>query len=125
MSVEFQRLTSDFIHERELGPLLKRAKEEGVTISWVLVKDCNWKKTPCRRRRESKSLRPLLGETFPSDHPPRGPQAGAGVYHGERRRVAGLLLRDRTPQMSRLRDRIRPGSQKPPVLESLIGQVFR
>lgn len=39
-------LASDFIHEHELGSLLKRAKEEGVVILWVLVRDCNWKKTP-------------------------------------------------------------------------------
>jgi hypothetical protein len=41
-------LASDFIHQSELGPLLKAADEGGVAIRWVLVRDCNWKKTPLK-----------------------------------------------------------------------------
>jgi hypothetical protein len=39
-------LASEFIHEHELGPLLKAAEDGGVTILWVLVRDCNWRATP-------------------------------------------------------------------------------
>jgi len=38
-------LASDFIHEHELGPLLKDAANGGVTILWVLVRNCNWRRT--------------------------------------------------------------------------------
>jgi hypothetical protein len=41
-------LASDFIHEQELAPLLKDAATGGVSILWVLVKDCNWKQTPLK-----------------------------------------------------------------------------
>ena len=39
-------LASDFIHEHELGPLLKEAEAGGVKILWVLIRDCSWKETP-------------------------------------------------------------------------------
>ena len=39
-------LDSDFIHEHELGPLLKEAETGGVKIRWVLIQDCSWKETP-------------------------------------------------------------------------------
>lgn len=39
-------LASDFINDNELNPLLKAAKDDGVVILWVLVRDCNWKRTP-------------------------------------------------------------------------------
>jgi hypothetical protein len=38
-------LASDFIQQGELNPLLKAAEEESVAIRWILVRDCNWKKT--------------------------------------------------------------------------------
>jgi hypothetical protein len=38
-------LASDFIHEHELGPLLKNAKEGGVKILWVHVRDSAYKQT--------------------------------------------------------------------------------
>ena len=38
-------LASDFINAQELGPLLKRAEQDGMVILWVLVRDCNWRKT--------------------------------------------------------------------------------
>jgi hypothetical protein len=41
-------LASDFIHEHELGPLLKEAEAGGVTILWVLIRDCSWKETPLK-----------------------------------------------------------------------------
>ncbi|MGA2706281.1 MAG: toll/interleukin-1 receptor domain-containing protein [Isosphaeraceae bacterium] len=41
-------LASDFIHQHELGPLLKEAATGGVAIRWVLVRDCNWKNTPLK-----------------------------------------------------------------------------
>jgi len=41
-------LASDFIHDHELGPLLKEAETGGVAIRWVLVRNCNWKKTPLK-----------------------------------------------------------------------------
>ena len=41
-------LASDFIHEHELGPLLKEAEAGGVQILWVLIRDCSWKETPLK-----------------------------------------------------------------------------
>ena len=41
-------LASDFIHEQELGPLLKEAEGAGVKIFWVLIRDCSWKETPLK-----------------------------------------------------------------------------
>jgi internalin A len=38
-------LASDFIHEHELGPLLKEAEKGGVKLLWVPVRTCAWKKT--------------------------------------------------------------------------------
>lgn len=43
VSAEF--LASDFIHEHELGPLLKEAKQGGVRILWVPVRDSAYKQT--------------------------------------------------------------------------------
>jgi hypothetical protein len=39
-------LDSDYIHEHELGPILKEATAGGVKILWVLIRDCSWKETP-------------------------------------------------------------------------------
>jgi hypothetical protein len=39
-------LASDFIHEHELGPLLKEAKDGGVRVLWLLVRACSYKETP-------------------------------------------------------------------------------
>jgi internalin A len=41
-------LASDFIHEHELGPLLKEGDAGGVTILWVLIRDCAYQETPLR-----------------------------------------------------------------------------
>jgi hypothetical protein len=39
-------LASDFIHEHELGPLLKEAKAGGVRILWVPLRSSAYKETP-------------------------------------------------------------------------------
>jgi internalin A len=41
-------LASDFIHEHELGPLLKEAEQGGVQILWLLVGACSFKETPLK-----------------------------------------------------------------------------
>jgi hypothetical protein len=41
-------LASDFIHDNELGPLLKEAADGGVKILWVLIRDCAWRETPLK-----------------------------------------------------------------------------
>jgi TIR domain len=38
-------LASDFIHEQELGPLLKEAEQGGIKILWVPVRASSYKKT--------------------------------------------------------------------------------
>lgn len=42
-------LASDFIHEHELGPLLKQAEQGGVHILWVPVRACSYNETPLRQ----------------------------------------------------------------------------
>src|SRR5512135_2007363 len=42
-------LASDFIHEHELGPLLKEAEAGGVKILWVLIRDCSYEETPLNK----------------------------------------------------------------------------
>ncbi len=41
-------LASDFIHEHELGPLLKDAEKDGVRILWVPVRASVYKDTPLK-----------------------------------------------------------------------------
>jgi hypothetical protein len=41
-------LNSDYIAEQELLPLLKAAKENGVTILWVYLKNCLFEETPVK-----------------------------------------------------------------------------
>jgi len=41
-------LASDFIHEHELGPLLKRAEKGDVRIIWIPVGACAYKKSPLK-----------------------------------------------------------------------------
>jgi internalin A len=38
-------LASDFIHEKELGPLLKKAEKGKVRIIWIPVRACSYKET--------------------------------------------------------------------------------
>lgn len=53
-------LASDFIHEHELGPLLKGAESGGVTILWVLVRACLWEETPLKHLQAAYStVKPL------------------------------------------------------------------
>jgi internalin A len=41
-------LASDFIHQHELGPLLKEAEQGGVKIVWVPVRESAYKQTPLK-----------------------------------------------------------------------------
>jgi hypothetical protein len=41
-------LASDFIHEHELGPLLKKADAGGVKILWVQLRMCSYEETPLK-----------------------------------------------------------------------------
>jgi hypothetical protein len=41
-------LASDFIHEHELGPLLKEAEQGGVKILWIPVRHSAYKQTPLK-----------------------------------------------------------------------------
>lgn len=41
-------LDSDFIHEHELGPLLKKAEQDGTMILWIPVRSSAYKQTPLK-----------------------------------------------------------------------------
>jgi hypothetical protein len=41
-------LASEFIHEHEFHPALKKAQAGGARIVWVLVRDCSYKETPLK-----------------------------------------------------------------------------
>jgi hypothetical protein len=41
-------LASDFIHEHELGPLLKETENGKVSILWIPVRACSYKETPLK-----------------------------------------------------------------------------
>jgi formylglycine-generating enzyme required for sulfatase activity len=41
-------IASDFIHEHELGPLLKEAEQGGAKILWVPVRDSAYRRTPLK-----------------------------------------------------------------------------
>jgi hypothetical protein len=41
-------LACDFIHQHELGPLLKEAEQGGVKILWVPVRESAYKQTPLK-----------------------------------------------------------------------------
>ena len=41
-------LASDFIHEKELGPLLKKAEKGKVRIIWIPIRACAYKETPLK-----------------------------------------------------------------------------
>jgi hypothetical protein len=57
-------LNSDFIHENELGPLLKRAQDKGVTILWIPIRYSGYKQTPLKNYQAlSRPDRPLSGMT--------------------------------------------------------------
>jgi tetratricopeptide (TPR) repeat protein len=43
-----QFLASDFIHDHELGPLLKAAEAEGVKILWIQLRESSYKETPLK-----------------------------------------------------------------------------
>jgi hypothetical protein len=61
-------LASDFIQQNELGPLLKAAREDGVAIRWVLVRDCNWKMTPLKDYQAAYPLdKPLARKNWSRD----------------------------------------------------------
>jgi internalin A len=38
-------LASDFIHEHELGPVLREAEAGGVKILWIMVRACSYQET--------------------------------------------------------------------------------
>jgi hypothetical protein len=42
-------LNSDFIHEQELGPLLKKAEQGAVKILWIPVRASSYEQTPLER----------------------------------------------------------------------------
>ena len=52
-------LASDFIHEHELGPLLKEAGQGGVKILWIPVRESAYKRTPL------KDYQPVLNPSTP------------------------------------------------------------
>lgn len=60
-------LASDFIHEHELGPLLKEAERGGVQILWVLVCTCAYKKTPLKDYQAVFSLAKPLADMTPAE----------------------------------------------------------
>jgi len=60
MLVSSDFLASDFIHEHELGPLLKGTAAGGVTILWVLIGDCSYEET---------LLQPYQAVVSPPDKP--------------------------------------------------------
>jgi hypothetical protein len=75
-------IASDFIHQYELGPVLKEAEQSGVRILWVPVRDSSYKKTPLTNYQAViNPTRPLgLGEKDVPRHDQAGP-ADAGGQH--------------------------------------------
>jgi TIR domain len=57
-------LNSAFIHENELGPLLKRAQENEVKILWIPIRPSGYEQTPLKNYQAlSRTDRPLSGMT--------------------------------------------------------------
>jgi internalin A len=57
-------IASDFIHEHELGPLLKEAEQGGVKILWVPVRESAYKQTPLKKYQAVlDASKPLAGMT--------------------------------------------------------------
>ena len=64
MMVSPDFLASDFIHEHELGPLLKEAEQGGVRILWIPIRACSYKETPLKTYQAvSDPDKPLAAQT--------------------------------------------------------------
>jgi hypothetical protein len=66
-------LASDFIHEHELGPLLKEAEQGGVKILWVPIRDSAYRRTPL------KNYQPVLSPDTPLAAMPKAKRDQAWV----------------------------------------------
>jgi TIR domain len=111
-------LNSDFIHENELGLLLKRAQEDGVTILWIPIRYSGYKQTPLKNYQAlSKTDRPIVGMTKA-----KRDKAWVEICEKIQKEVNAINATPNLPKPVSPPQPVQPKLTVPPVIETVTGE---